>query len=94
MSSKPSYRVLSQSNVKCPHCQNNVDTVPYPKAGRVAYLWCLGLFVFTGICCLAPFMIDGCMDIEQRCKICEKIVKYERAICCDMAADQETGSVI
>lgn len=76
------YRVPNLSDVSCPACQQRVNTVPETSAGKVVYLWCATLLVFTGICCCIPFLIEGCKDITQKCSNCGATISSEPATCC------------
>lgn len=78
------YKVINLIDVECPSCKQRVNSVPDSRAGKVAWLWCFTLFVFTGICCCVPFMVDGCKNVQQRCPNCNEIIKTDYVTCCNM----------
>ena len=65
----------------CSACHATITTSTYFTAGACTWLACLGLFFIgcSGGCCLIPFCVDGCKDVEHRCPNCQKIVgRYGR----------------
>ena len=54
----------------CPYC--NMLTTSYTKkgVGTMTWLWCVGLWFFTGICCWIPFVIDDCKEDQIICARC------------------------
>ena len=65
----------------CNHCHATITTSTDFVSGACAWLACLGLFFIgcSGGCCLIPFCVDGCKDVEHRCPNCQKIVgRYGR----------------
>jgi hypothetical protein len=54
----------------CPYC--NMLTTSYTKkaVGMITWLWCVGLWFFTGICCWIPFVIDDCKEDQIICARC------------------------
>ncbi|MFM7857506.1 MAG: LITAF-like zinc ribbon domain-containing protein [Flammeovirgaceae bacterium] len=50
--------------------------------GGVTWIWCFGLFIFTGICCFFPFCVDSCQDTELVCMNCQCVKARQEANCC------------
>lgn len=55
----------------CPICRRETDNFPRKVPGGVTWIWCFGLFIFTGICCCIPFCVDSCQDTELVCVVCQ-----------------------
>ena len=51
----------------CPSCQRDISTVIVYRDGKLVYILCLCLFIFTGICCFYPFFINALRDAEHYC---------------------------
>lgn len=67
----------------CHFCQQNTNNYLKKIPGGVTWMWCLGLFIFTGICCCLPFCIDGCQDIQMLCANCHGVKgTWESSGCC------------
>ncbi|KAI6183180.1 Lipopolysaccharide-induced tumor necrosis factor-alpha factor-like protein [Aphelenchoides bicaudatus] len=69
------------TNVICPHCQQQVLTRVRPVAGLLTWLLCLLLIIFgcTLGCCLIPFCVDDCQDVEHICPNCNSYLnQYKR----------------
>ncbi|PAA77313.1 hypothetical protein BOX15_Mlig032667g1 [Macrostomum lignano] len=60
----------------CPNCHNNVQTTVYYKIGGYTWLIAAILF-FVGLslgCCLIPFCVNSCKDVEHICPSCNRMV--------------------
>ena len=51
----------------CPFCGRWTESFPKKVAGGVTYVWCLALFLLTGVFCCIPFCVYGCQDTQHRC---------------------------
>jgi len=57
----------------CPRCGAQVVTETQPVSGTLTWLLCILIAVvgcFWG-CCLIPFCVDECQDVEHRCPSCK-----------------------
>lgn len=70
------------SRIPCPYCRRETDTFSRKGPGGVTWIWCLGLFIFTGICCCVPFCVDSCQDSIFVCMTCQQIKARSEANCC------------
>lgn len=66
----------------CPICRRETDNFPRKVPGGVTWIWCFGLFIFTGICCCIPFCVDSCQDTELVCVVCQCVKARQEANCC------------
>ncbi|XP_041837743.1 lipopolysaccharide-induced tumor necrosis factor-alpha factor homolog isoform X2 [Melanotaenia boesemani] len=64
----------------CPHCQNTVVTKTDYRVGMLTWLIC-AVTGFLGCwpCCLIPFCVNSCKDVEHYCPSCNNIIHvYKR----------------
>ncbi|XP_067284861.1 lipopolysaccharide-induced tumor necrosis factor-alpha factor homolog [Pseudorasbora parva] len=76
----PSLRELPGQTM-CPHCKNQVITITEHYSGLMAWLAC-GCLALIGCwpCCLVPFWMDSCKDVEHRCPNCNNILSVYRRL--------------
>lgn len=60
----------------CQFCHKNASVFHRRKAGCAVWSWCLCLFLFTGLCCWIPCVIDECHDEEVICSSCQGVKAY------------------
>ncbi|CAL8139176.1 unnamed protein product [Orchesella dallaii] len=61
------------ARITCPHCKTEIQTKTDKKPGVVAWV-SSGVLCFFGCwlgCCLIPFCIDSCMDVDHKCPNCD-----------------------
>ncbi|XP_070684507.1 lipopolysaccharide-induced tumor necrosis factor-alpha factor homolog [Pempheris klunzingeri] len=65
--------------MKCPRCQNTVVTTIKHKTGLYTWMVCgiVGLFLLWP-CCLLPFCIASCKDVEHSCPVCQNVLHIYR----------------
>jgi len=68
-------------NVTCPHCHQQIVTKVKCSAGLLTWLLfggCLVVGCWLG-CCLIPFCMDDCQDVEHYCSNCNSFLgNYKR----------------
>ncbi|KTF84293.1 hypothetical protein cypCar_00026204 [Cyprinus carpio] len=76
----PSLRDLPAQTM-CPHCKHQVITITDHYSGLMAWMAC-GCLALIGCwpCCLAPFWMDSCKDVEHRCPNCNKILSFYKRL--------------
>ncbi|XP_030067724.1 LITAF domain-containing protein [Microcaecilia unicolor] len=65
----------------CPVCHQNITTRTERSAGLLTWLLCGGLAIVGCIagCCLIPFCVDACQDVNHYCPNCNHhIYKHKR----------------
>mmetsp|Transcript_82 Transcript_82/g.109 ORF Transcript_82/g.109 Transcript_82/m.109 type:complete len:125 (+) Transcript_82:298-672(+) len=65
----------------CSRCRNNGVTKVRHKSSWLAWLCCFGLCI-GGLdlgCCLIPFCMDSCKDIEHQCSVCGEYLGRQKA---------------
>ncbi|CAM4334239.1 hypothetical protein PO909_001050 [Leuciscus waleckii] len=72
----PSLRELP-GQTTCPHCKHQVITITDHYSGLMTWMAC-GCLALIGCwpCCLAPFWMDSCKDVEHRCPNCNNILSF------------------
>ncbi|XP_073801408.1 uncharacterized protein [Danio rerio] len=65
----------------CPHCKLQVITITEHFSGLSAWVAC-GCLALIGCwpCCLMPFWMDSCKDVEHRCPNCNNILCYYKRL--------------
>ncbi|KAM6942276.1 lipopolysaccharide-induced tumor necrosis factor-alpha factor homolog isoform 1-T1 [Lycodopsis pacificus] len=67
-------------HMMCPHCRSTVVTKTENINGFCTWLICgiLGV-IMCWPCCLIPFCVDACKDVEHSCPICNNVLHvYKR----------------
>jgi len=68
--------------VTCQYCNQQMTTRTVYTSGALTWLACIGI-AFIGCilgCCLIPFCIDGCKDVEHHCSGCGRTVGIKRRL--------------
>ena len=79
------------AGLMCPCCRRETNNFPKKVAGGVTWIWCFGLFIFTGICCCIPFCVDSCQDTELVCVACQTVKGRIEANCCWLLSDDNSN---
>ena len=74
---------LPMHKTMCVYCRRDTDSFPKKIPGGVTWMWCFGLFLFTGVFCCVPFCVDGCQDTQVVCVNCQGVkTTVEPNTCC------------
>jgi lipopolysaccharide-induced tumor necrosis factor-alpha factor len=67
---------------RCYHCNQNIMTRTEPESGLLTWLMCGGIACFGGFfgCCLIPFCIDSCKDVNHFCPSCGAMLGHHKRL--------------
>ena len=73
--------------IKCPQCENSIETFIVRKASRQAWTWAIVLFcLFLWPFCWIPFVIDKCRKNVHKCPMCGfEFPSEDNSKCCKFA---------
>ncbi|KAM9792645.1 LITAF domain-containing protein-like [Neosynchiropus ocellatus] len=65
----------------CPFCHTSVVTNTRYISGALTWLICaiVGIFLCWP-CCLIPFCVDSCKDVEHSCPNCQRVLHIHKQI--------------
>ncbi|KAH8868460.1 Lipopolysaccharide-induced tumor necrosis factor-alpha factor [Schistosoma japonicum] len=69
------------ANFRCLSCGKNISTQLEYHNGLLTYASCVGIFLLGGACgcCLIPFCVKACKDVDHKCPNCQRYVgSYRR----------------
>ncbi|CAH8635011.1 unnamed protein product [Heterobilharzia americana] len=69
-------------HLKCPSCRKEISTTLEYHNGLLTYLACVGIFFVGGSCgcCLIPFCVNACKDVDHKCPSCKTYVGSYRIL--------------
>ncbi|KAK4474837.1 hypothetical protein MN116_001952 [Schistosoma mekongi] len=64
------------ANLRCPSCGKNISTQLEYHNGLLTYASCVCIFLFGGACgcCLIPFCVKACKDVDHKCPSCQRYI--------------------
>ncbi|CAL8139178.1 unnamed protein product [Orchesella dallaii] len=68
--------------ITCPNCNHVIQSKTTKSPGLIAWIsaGALCLFGCWFGCCLIPFCVDSCMDVEHRCPNCDAHLGTQRPL--------------
>ncbi|CAH8637609.1 unnamed protein product [Schistosoma mattheei] len=69
------------TTLKCPSCGKDISTQLEYHNGLLTYAACIGIFLLGGACgcCLIPFCVKACKDVDHKCPSCHRYIgSYRR----------------